>query len=648
MLVPYIRSSSLNQFKFCQMRYTLEYLFGFKSVSGKAAMLGTIFHKCQELRAVGGMKLRAGIEVFQDDNFGEVNTLDALNPEWCLDKAFPYYTSMQPDLNVGQADKKTIAGWIQNVHEKHPNYDMAKLNVVATEQFFDIEIPHDWAKYSEVINGQKIEGQLRIKGTMDTIVDLGHDTYELVDYKGLPVDTPILTINGFVSMGDLKVGDIVFDQFGQQTKVIAKSDQKFKECYKITFDDTSEVICDDEHYWKLHDGKVVQIKNLCVGDKINVAKPVEYPYIDLPIDPYVLGLWLGDGRNRCGEVSSADIFCFEEVTKRGFDIGKDISCKDKICKSRTIYGLTTKLKKLNLLHNKHIPEIYLKSSYSQRLDLLRGLMDSDGSVNIQRKQCIFMNCTKRLSENVKELLLSLGQRPLLSKTNVPYNNTIVNAFPVSFRPIDINPFLLPRKRNKIDSSWGNGYSNLRKIRKIEKCGIKLTQCISVDSPDKTYLCTHNMIPTHNTGSQFKDFATGEEKSLEYFKDDIQLLLYLIALRALWPDKNWILTLFYTNIDGMYSVIGDDEMLGRAWDMLRSKFEEITACKKPTQFDPYHRDWRCKYTCVFSKPMEGTNKSICQHYKSQIDLHGLSKVQDEVVNINKLMMYQDGGGRKADA
>ena len=652
MLCPYIRSSSANQYDFCEMRYTFEYLFGFKSESGKKAVQGTVFHKVQELRAQASKAIRAKKKVFEDDNFGLVKVSDATNLMGSLDRCWDYYVNKNKELEFKPLDKDQIAKWLIDTHENWPQYDPLNLNVIATEQYFDIPIKKDWAKYSGTIKGKEYSGHLHIKGTMDIVVELSEGVYELVDYKGLPISTKIPTPYGFTTMGELKIGDIVFDQYGNQCKITNKSEQKFKTCYQILFDDKSEVVCDDEHYWTLSDNSVVQIKDLKIGDKINVSKPINCgDDIDLPIDPYVLGIWLGDGRVRGAEIASADSFIFEEIERRGFKCGKNISgYKNAKCKQRTIHGLSSLLRENNLINNKHIPKIYLRASYKQRLDLLRGLMDSDGSVNVCRKQCIFTNCNKTLSNNVCELLLTLGQRPLLNKTKTScqIKDFSGTAYPISFRPININPFLLQTKRDKININWGPGKSDKRIITKINKIDKKLTQCITVDSNDNTYLCTEKFIPTHNSGAYRSDFATGKEKTLEYLQNDTQLLLYLIALKNKWPDKHWIMSLFFIRVGGLFSVVGDDAMLDRAWKMLEDKFTSISQCESPQQFDPTNKDWRCRNLCPFAKQESYTRGlSICQHFKNKIDRKGLQAVQDEFVDEKRLFNYQDGGGRSND-
>jgi hypothetical protein len=316
------------------MKYTFEYLFGFPGKSGAKALLGTIFHKTQELRAQASLAIKNHKYNFVDDNFGEVLVSDALKTPWALRRSFDYYTKKNPQFDMGDKEYKIIDQWIYNALHDYYQYDPLNLNVIQTEQFFDIEIKEPWAKYKGIIKGEEVSGYLRIKGTMDLISEVSDDTYELIDYKS-------------------------------------------------------------------------------------------------------------------GEMRS-------------------------------------------------------------------------------------------------------------------------------------------------------------------------------------------------------DFATGEEKTLDYLENDVQLLLYLIALKHLWPTKHWILSLFYIRAGGIFSVIGDDEMLERAKAMVQKMFKEISTCEIPTQLDPYHRDWRCKHLCPFSKSDSYTRgQSICNHYKAKIERKGLQAIQDEVMNVNKLFNYQEGGGRPAN-
>jgi hypothetical protein len=352
-----------------------------------------------------------------------------------------------------------------------------------------------------------------VRGIVDAGVLLG-DRAVLIDWKGLALDTKLPTPEGFTTMGDVRVGDTLFSESGEMCTVVGKSQVKNIKCYKITFDDTSSVVCDENHLWKLHDGSVVNVKELdtqgnryVIGtgpvnsSQLLVAAPLSLSDAVLPIDPYVLGVWLADGKHSSAEITKPDEFVWEEIKRRGFNISHDYSAKAQggKCRVHTVLGLRTLLRETGLLKNKHIPAVYLRAGYAQRLDLLRGLMDGDGNVNSVRKQAIFTTTDKGLSDSVMELLCSLGQRPLQSSVLAHGFGLEVTAYPISFRPNGINPFLLPRKADRVSTQWGRGESWRRRVVSVAEIPSVPTQCISVDSKDHTFLCTERMIPTHNTG-----------------------------------------------------------------------------------------------------------------------------------------------------
>jgi hypothetical protein len=652
-IVCYLRSSSIGTYSFCEMKYFFAYVLGYKDKDNGKAVQGTVVHKCLEVLGRIKMATDKGLKTVVDEEFGKLNikklTLSKLN-----DLSFDYYSKSFPVLKP--ETRKICLEWLQKaITNKSGALDPRNQSVHQVEEFFEVDIPHDWARYEYEVAGEKFSGQLGLKGTVDLIFHEEDNTYHILDYKGLPIETKIPTPSGWSTMGDLRVGDIVFDQYGSPTKVTAKSSKKTKPCFRITFDDTSIVECDDEHYWKMLNGEVKQIKELKVGDKIKVASPLECDEVDLPIDPYVLGIWLGDGRNRSFEITSGDDFIFEEIERRGYSLGANQEKRHTNCKVRVVLGSTNKLRKLNLLNNKHIPDIYLRASYSQRLDLLRGLMDSDGSANATRKQCVFMNCTSRLSEDVKSLLLTLGQRPLISNTLAHGFGLEVQAYPVSFRPVNINPFLLPEKKNKVN--WSNGNSFRRLIKKIEEVGEKVTQCITVDSEDSTYLCTENMIPTHNTGRRYD---WGKEKVKEYkdLQKDKQLLLYYYALRNKYPERDFLVSIYYINdhpIDGalvkggLFTMAFDDSDYALAEQMIKDEFETIKQNSKPKALSNTCSHWKCRSLCAFSQvlPSIDPSRPACMAIREQIRDKGIEYVTNKYANVQKLTTYGSGGGRLSD-
>lgn len=399
-----------------------------------------------------------------------------------------------------------------------------------------------------------------IRSIADVLVVNG-DTAYCLDYKGLPLDTWLPTPTGWTTMGDVAVGDTLFAESGEQCTVIGKSEIKHLPCYRIVFDDTSTVVCDEEHLWKLANGDVVNVRALRKNDQVAVAAPLAMPDVDLPLDPYVLGLWLADGKHSSGEISKPDAAVWAEIQRRGYVVDMTTGGQ-ATCPTRTVRGIRGKLADLGLLgvKTKRIPLMYLRAGYQQRMDLLHGLMDGDGSANPTRKQCVYSTTNSALASDVCELLRTLGQRPLRSEVTAHGFGKEVTAFPVTFRPIGINPFLLPRKRDRV-GAWGPGMSAVRRVERVEEVSSVPTQCIKVDSPDHTFLCTVNMIPTHNTG-KVKDNPTQ---------------LQLFAAMTLWhfPQVQKVKTSYvWLAYDQITNATYERRFLEALWNAMRPRFERV--------------------------------------------------------------------------
>lgn len=631
----------------CAAQYFAEYVLGIRGPSGKKADKGTIMHKALEILAVIKKAQQDNMTEVDDDIVGKIN-VHKYNLNTIIEKVYKYYSTAESHHTWSVKDYKDCHSWVMKaITEYDAKFDPRNQDIIQPEQHFDIPINKPWAQYSYDTSSGKLEGTLAIKGTIDLITKVDDNTLEIVDYKGLPLETPIPTPEGWTTMGALCVGDKVFDQNGKVCVVVGKSKIKTKSCFKITFNDKNSVICDDEHRWSLSDGSVKCVTDLKINDKINVCQPLEYSEKKLPVEPYLLGLWLGDGRNRNAEltVGEKDLEILTILKDKGHELGKLSKYSDRTVLQFTVLDTTHKLRELNLLHNKHIPDIYLRSSVEQRLELLRGLMDSDGSVNKIRKQCIFTNCNEELIDDVKELLLSLGQRVYkytrIVDTNFKDNVTVHNLF---FRPLhNISPFRLKRKLNSMDPNWGEGQSNIRRIIKIAKVKKRKTQCIMVDSPDSTYLCTKNFIPTHNSGKRL-DWATGEEKTLAKLQDDPQLRIYHYAVSALYPQYDHIIcTIYFVNDGGPFSICYDKSDLPQTENMLRKKFEII----KQTEIPKLNKTWKCTKLCHFGKTTfenshvlpileyrdcqvcsKDTFMTKCEQIKHDLELKGVNNVIDE--------------------
>lgn len=372
------------------------------------------------------------------------------------------------------------------------------------------------------------DNMLRIAGQIDLLVKQGNEI-TVMDWKGLPLDTPIPTEEGFTLMKDLKVGDKVFDKDGNICKVIHKSSIHNNPCYKIKFDNSEEIIADQDHRWlvsfyksnKTYCNKVLTTVELKVyldsikdnRNSYNIprilnAKPINTEEKNLPIDPYVLGCWLGDGSKSCGVITNNSNNIWGEIKSRGYELGQDISSEDR-CEAHTILGLYPNLKSLNLINNKHIPDIYLRASYNQRLDLLRGFMDTDGYYHPKRKRFVMETDQEWQRDALIKLLGTLG-----IKTSVFYNINKIGdkqypGWDICFSTLNLNPFL---SRNQDIEYPLKDKCSFRNIVSVEETSTVETQCIEVDSVSHTYLFGYSMIVTHNTNKEIKQHSGFDTKT----------------------------------------------------------------------------------------------------------------------------------------
>jgi hypothetical protein len=146
-----------------------------------------------------------------------------------------------------------------------------------------------------------------------------------------------------------------------------------------------------------------------------------------------------------------------------------------------------------------------------------------------------------------------------------------------------------------------------------------------------------------------DFATDEEKTLEYLEKDKQLLFYLYALKNLYPEKDFIMSLFFINSGGIFSVMGTDKMIEVAETTIKKFFRNMqNVDKPPTRHDPSQKSWKCKYCCAFSKPSSFTNgESVCDFLHKEIRKKGMKEAVEKYGDLTKINTYGEGGGRKND-
>jgi len=330
--------------------------------------------------------------------------------------------------------------------------------------------------------------------------------------KALPLYTKIPTPTGWTTMESLQVGDYIFGNDGLPTKVIFKTDTMYNhECFKLTFDNGEEIDADGEHLWTVssanwdHKQKIVTTNELLEYMKnnytkggriyINTCSPLDLPEQQLEIPPYLLGLWLGDGYSSSGRIiSHKDDYNEYKTTLESMGEVIQHERVENNCIVFTIKNLHTRLNQLNILNNKHIPQKYLRASFSQRMELLRGLMDTDGSSSNKKRTFEFYQKQSSLFENVVELISTLG---IKTRTNFKsINGRIYNTCRYT---TELDVFKLNRKLNKAPNAKPSRSQDKRiYINSIEKIDSVPVACIKVDNQSSLFLVGNKFIPTHNT------------------------------------------------------------------------------------------------------------------------------------------------------
>lgn len=355
--------------------------------------------------------------------------------------------------------------------------------------------------------------------------------------KALALDTPIPTAQGWKALGEVTLGDLLFDECGRPCRVMSITETMLdRPCYRVVFSDGSEIVADAEHRWLTHDkqyrkalgraktprsGAAIHTtaeihQTLRVGAKheanhaVPVAAPVEWPERDLLIPPYLLGVWLGDGTSKAASIATEDPEIVQAFRDEGFSIhpspepfmwhisdGKRGGRKSWAGREQVDDSFQFRLRTLGVLGNKHIPSDYLTASVAQRLALLQGLMDTDGGISA-KGIAEFTSIKRHLVDGVRALAASLGMKATVHAKRMKLNGRDVGeAFRVFFTAT-LPVFRLPRKlqRVKLNRSRSNVY--YRYITAIEPVDSVPVRCLQVNSPSNLFLAGESFIPTHNT------------------------------------------------------------------------------------------------------------------------------------------------------
>jgi hypothetical protein len=335
--------------------------------------------------------------------------------------------------------------------------------------------------------------------------------------KEQPINTPIQTMAGEISIGKLQVGDNILGTNGKNTKVTGVFPQGHKEVYKIIFRDKSSTLCGLNHIWSIKTSRGnwinkttkellqagLQRKDTSYKFQIPLTNPIQYPKKILPISPYLLGLLIADGA-----LTGTTIY----VSSHALDTSYYLKTLNKLLPKDTKIGTTrntsinghqtsiigTSLRnKLQILKlNKSsklrfIPKNYLRGNTAQRVALLQGLMDADGHTK-QNNSTTYATSSPYLRDTIIRLVQSLGGTAIPSSNKRLGKNT---EYEINIK-VKFNPYTLPRKTKRWKYSTKNPPS--RYIVDIQKCHYREESvCITVAAKNSLYL-TSEFIVTHNT------------------------------------------------------------------------------------------------------------------------------------------------------
>lgn len=336
--------------------------------------------------------------------------------------------------------------------------------------------------------------------------------------------TPVLTPSGWTTHGELRVGDEVYAPDGTATRVKHVT-EKGMATLAVTFSDGEVIRVNPGHRWTVRDRRSHRAVVMETGDILTAgltsgkigngsprlrwlvpfAAPVAGRHVDLPVDPYLLGLWLGDGTTSASRItqSAADAaHSIAELERRGHTIGARCVHATTGCVSFQILG--TKVNRIAA--GKRIPDVYYTADEVQRRDLLRGLVDSDGHVGASGK-VRFSNANRGLIDDAVRLVATLGYRVSVNHCPppAPTGRAIeqkVDVWQVAWTPTDGEPQgLLPRRAGRHRAMRRD-----RAIVSIEPCAPEPGHCIMVEHPSSLYLVGDRLVPTHNTTTLLRAIA----------------------------------------------------------------------------------------------------------------------------------------------
>ena len=342
----------------------------------------------------------------------------------------------------------------------------------------------------------------------------------------LALDTPLLTIDGWKTMGTVETGDTIFAEDGSPTRVISTSGIfRDSPCYLLRFTDGSVLVATADHRWHVYDVRAWHggwgvWKTLTTQEiidsgwhrlrnggngyryRIRTDAVLQTPEAQLPIDPYIFGYWLGDGSSTSPTLTVGDEdkdHLVGAIAEAGYRISNERRNTSPWGTASALHftsdaprgsSVPAHLKSLGVFATglKHIPDIYLTASPAQRRDVLAGLLDSDGTISRATWRVTFNSTLEPLASGVRQLARSLGQRAVIHKYGDNYH--------VTWTPTEA-PFRLARKNAlfRVATSRQREWASITDIAPVPTVP---TRCLTVEHPSHVFLAGHGFTATCNT------------------------------------------------------------------------------------------------------------------------------------------------------
>ncbi len=400
--------------------------------------------------------------------------------------------------------------------------------------------------------------------------------------KALALDTPLPAPTGWTTMGQVQPGDELLGADGRPVRVLAATPVLHdRPCYEVEFSDGTVITADGQHQWLTDTRASRRSRTLppqvrtteqiaatlhCrtadgrVNHSVRTTAPLQLPAADLPLPPYVLGAWLGDGHSAGARITTADpelvmlleangIDCLPQSSPLTFGLSLPVAavaerpclvcgtpfrprtsqvrtcgrtcggrakgrtdgpptCPDcggpstgfQRCQAcRDDHGtVKALLRKVGVLDDKHVPTAYLRASEAQRRALLAGLLDTDGTVT-GTGNVQFAVTSRRLAEDVRELVVSLGYRCSLTSKLVRGRTAASSVcWTLNFTTADEVFALSGKQLLHKQRRRPPRDCRLRYVVAVRPVPSVPVRCVEVDHPDHLYLAGRSMVPTHNS------------------------------------------------------------------------------------------------------------------------------------------------------